>query len=179
MSLNTDISTAPRSLSAFLHPGTFWLVLALVAAAAFFVEGIEALLEAWQLPEYSHGPLIPILSGLLFLRQLKEYPERPGPIRDRWVGVAVVLAAVALGALGKLANISDIVAYALILWTGGLLLVSFGWQTGKHFWPPVLHLVYMLPLPGVLYYKMTTWLQFISSALGVRFLKLMAVPMFP
>jgi hypothetical protein len=34
------------------------------------------------LPEYSHGPLIPILSGLLFLRtfwQLKEYPPEPGP----------------------------------------------------------------------------------------------------
>ena len=47
-------------------------------------------------------------------------------------------------------------AYATILWVGGILLVSFGWDTGKHFWPPVLHLVYMLPLPGVLYYKTST-----------------------
>ncbi|MEY1556936.1 VPLPA-CTERM-specific exosortase XrtD [Yoonia sp. R2331] len=154
------------------------MIVVCAAAGVFFWDGIGALLEAWQLPEYSHGPLIPVLSGLLFLRQLKEFPERPGPIRDRWIGVTVILAAIAMGSLGKLSNINDIVAYALILWIGGLLLVSFGWKTGKHFWPPVLHLVYMLPLPGVIYYKTTTWLQFISSELGVWFLKLMSVPVF-
>ena len=79
----------------------------------------------------------------------------------------MILAAFALGTLGKLSNISDIVAYATILWVGGILLVSFGWKTGKHFWPPVLHLVYMLPLPGVLYFKLNTWLQLVSSELGV------------
>ena len=36
-------------------------------------------------------PLIPILSGLLFLRQLKEYPVDPGPKRNRWVGVTVIV----------------------------------------------------------------------------------------
>jgi exosortase D (VPLPA-CTERM-specific) len=83
-----------------------------------------------------------------------------------------------MGGLGRLAGINDIVAYATILWVGGILLVSFGWATGKHFWPPVLHLVYMLPLPGVLYYKMSAWLQLVSSELGVWFLKLASVPVF-
>ncbi len=162
----------------YLTWGMLWLIVAVIGALGLFYEGIWALLEAWRLPEYSHGPLIPILSGLLFLRQLKGVPERPGPSVGVWPGVLVVLASVALASIGKLANISDIVAYALILWVGGVLLISFGWQTGKHFWPPVLHLVYMLPLPGVLYYKLTTWLQFISSELGVWFLKLLAIPVF-
>ncbi len=178
MSSSSEISERSQWPSNLLHAGTMWLLVMLVAAGVFFWDGIGALLEAWQLPEYSHGPLIPVLSGLLFLRQLKEFPERPGPIRDRWIGVTVILAAVAMGTLGKLSSINDIVAYSLILWIGGLLLVSFGWQTGKHFWPPVVHLVYMLPLPGVIYYKTTTWLQFISSELGVWFLKLMSVPVF-
>ncbi len=156
----------------------FWLVLASAGAAVFFIDGLEALLTAWELPEYSHGPLIPILSALLFLRQLKEFPIEPGQKRDRWVGFCVLLLAVMIGTLGKLANISDIVAYAIIVWVGGLLLVSFGWKTGKHFWPPVLHLVYMLPLPGVIYYKLSTVLQFISSELGVWFLQLLSVPVF-
>lgn len=169
---------ASRSLSSWLTPGLFWLSVALLGAAVFFAEGLDALLEAWQLPEYSHGPLIPILSGLLFLRQLKEFPADPGPKSNRWVGVLVILAAICLGGLGRLAGINDIVAYATIIWVGGILLVSFGWSTGKHFWPPVLHLVYMLPLPGVLYYKMSAWLQLISSEMGVWFLKLLTVPVF-
>ena len=164
--------------NAWMTAGLFWLSMAVVGAAVFFADGLDALLTAWALPEYSHGPLIPILSALLFLRQLKEYPVDPGPKRNRWVGVTVVLAALVLATLGKLSGISDLVAYAIILWVGGLLLVSFGWSTGKHFWPPVLHLIYMLPLPGVIYFKLTTWLQLISSELGVWFLRLLAVPVF-
>jgi exosortase D (VPLPA-CTERM-specific) len=167
-----------HSWGSFSAWGMIWLVIATVAAGFFFIDGLDALLEAWSLPEYSHGPLIPILSGLLFLRQLKEYPPKPGPKRDRWVGVIAILAAFAIGTVGKLSNITDIVAYALILWIGGILLVNFGWRTGKHFWPPVLHLVYMLPLPGVLYFKLNTWLQLVSSELGVFFLQLANVPVF-
>ncbi len=171
-------TNSSRDWAAWATPGLFWLAVAFLGAGVFFYEGLDALLVAWQLPEYSHGPLIPILSGLLFLRQLKEVPVDTGPKRNRWVGILVILFAIALGGLGRLAGINDIVAYATILWIGGILLVSFGWATGKHFWPPVLHLVYMLPLPGVLYYKMSAWLQLISSELGVWFLKLLSVPVF-
>ena len=171
-------SVSDKGWTAWLTPGLFWFAVAVLGAGVFFAEGLDALLEAWQLPEYSHGPLIPVLSLLLFLRQLKEVPVDTGPKRNRWVGVLVILLAVTMGGLGRLAGINDIVAYATILWVGGILLVSFGWATGKHFWPPVLHLVYMLPLPGVLYYKMSAWLQLISSELGVWFLKLLSVPVF-
>ncbi|WP_299819447.1 VPLPA-CTERM-specific exosortase XrtD [uncultured Jannaschia sp.] len=178
MSVSSSASPTGFSLAGTSLSGLVWLAIALLGAGLFFWPGTVALLEAWQLPEYSHGPLIPILSGLLFLRQLKEYPADPGPKRDRWVGVAVVLLAVLMGSLGRLANIDDIVAYALILWVGGLLLISFGWQTGKNFWPGVVHLVYMLPLPGVIYYKMTTGLQFVSSELGVSMLRMIDVPVY-
>jgi len=161
-----------------MTPGLFWFLVAVLGAGAFFYEGIDALLAAWATPEYSHGPLIPVLSSLLFLRQLKSVPVDLGPKRDRWPGVAVIVFALAFGALGRLSNIDDIVAYATILWVGGILLVSFGWATGRHMWPPVLHLVYMLPLPGVLYYKLSTWLQFISSEFGVWMLQTMHVPVF-
>ena len=91
--LNSDVQP-PKFVEGFMSWGMFWLVIAIIAALVFFSDGINALLVAWQLPEYSHGPLIPILSGLLFLRQLKEFPETPGTIKDRIPGVFVVLMAV-------------------------------------------------------------------------------------
>jgi len=178
MTFVDQVRAAPRALTSLATWGMFWLAVAIVGAGLFFVEGIEKLLFEWQRPEYSHGPLIPVLSGLLFLRQLKEVPVNPGPVHDRWVGVTVVFLAITVGALGKLAGIDDIVAYALILWVGAILLISFGWKVGRQFWPPVLHLVYMLPLPDTFYYKMSTQLQLVSSELGVWFLKLMSVPVF-
>ena len=105
----------------FLHMAP--VSLPVLAAGLYFREGIAELLTAWQTPEYSHGPLIPLLSGLLFLRQLKEFPERPGPVADRWPGVALLALALLLALGGKLLQIGDIVAYALILWVGALLIV--------------------------------------------------------
>lgn len=174
----TFISPTNRTSSVFWHPGLFCLLIATIASAVFFWEGLEALLVAWQLPEYSHGPLIPVLSAFLFLRQLKEYPLNHGAVNDRLPGVFLLVFAVIFGLMGKLSKIDDIVAYALILWVGAILLISFGWKTGKHFWPPVLHLVYMLPLPGVFYYKLSAWLQVVSSELGVSLLQLINVPVF-
>lgn len=157
--------------------GLIWLLFATLAAGLFFYEGVDALIVAWSTPEYSHGPLIPVLSGLLFLRQLKEEPVVHEPV-NRLPGIALLLVALLLGALGKFSNISDVIAYATILWVGAVLLISFGWAQGKHFWPPVLHLVYMLPLPGVIYFKLSTFLQGVSSELGVFFLQMANVPVF-
>ena len=177
MASSSNLAKAPLGLGTFANWGLFWLAVAVAGAAAFFSYGIEALIVAWKLPEYSHGPLIPVLSGLLFLRQLKEVPVQE-TVRTRWPGVAVIALAIAVGLLGRLAHIADITAYAIIIWVWGILLTSFGLRTGLLFWPPVLHLVYMLPLPGVIYYKLSTTLQFISSELGVQFLQWLGVPVY-
>lgn len=166
------------ALTSYMHAGMLWLVIATIAALLFFQEGFNALLVAWQLPEYSHGPLIPLLSLLLFLRQLKDVPIDHGPVTDRGVGILVLILAAVLGLLGKLSQIDEIVAYAIILWVGAILLISWGWRQGRQFWPPVLHLIYMLPLPGVIYYKVSTYLQMVSSELGVWMLQLISVPVF-
>ena len=117
---STNLDTR-RTGASWLTPGLLWLVIAILGAGVFFADGLDALLTAWALPEYSHGPLIPILSGLLFLRQLKDYPVDPGPKRNRWIGVTVIVASLMLASLGKLSNISDLVAYATILWVVALL----------------------------------------------------------
>jgi exosortase D (VPLPA-CTERM-specific) len=178
MSMTSARPTSAAPLWGFATPGILWFLIAVIGAAFFFRDGLDALLEAWAQPEYSHGPLIPLLSGLLFLRQLKEIPINQELPRSRWAGLAVIALSLALASLGKLSNISDIVAYGIIVWVYGILLVSFGWRLGWLLWPPVLHLVYMLPLPGTIYYKFSAWLQLVSSELGVWFLRILNVPVF-
>jgi exosortase D (VPLPA-CTERM-specific) len=178
MTTLTDRNYLIKTAGGWLTWGLFWLAITVLAAGLFFSPGFDVLLDAWNRPEYSHGPLIPVLSAIMFLRELKEYPPQPGPKSDRWQGVIVVLISIAVALTGKLFHADSLVAYAMIIWVGGVLLISFGWQTGKHFWPPVLHLVFMLPLPGMLYYEVSTFLQLISSELGVWFLRLASVPVF-
>ena len=164
---------------AALNPAGFaWLILAVVSALPLFWFGLSGLATEWAKPEYSHGPIIPMLSFYMFLREMKFVPPPSGPVTDRWPGVAVIVFALALAAVGNLVRIDDIVFYSLIIWVGGLLLTGFGWRRGIIFWPSVLHLVFMLPLPQFIYWKLNITLQFISSEIGVWLVALAGVPVF-
>ena len=158
--------------------GFLWLGLAVLAAVPFFWPGLVHLWYAWQAPEYTHGPLIPIISGYLFLRQLKGVPPRPGEDVNRWPGAILLAVALLLGLAGNIIHIDGVVALVLILWVGGLILTSFGAPRGWQFWPPVLHLAFMLPLPYFIQWQTTIVLQEISSELGVALIRGMGVPVF-
>lgn len=175
MSFVRDTDTLQGAMS-FQGWGIFWLLLSIIGAAVYFQTGVIAFVEGWGTPEYSYGPLVPVLSAYMFLRQLRDMPADLGPVTDRGPGIAVLAFALLLGGVGRMVQISDFVAYAIILWVAGTVLVCFGWRVGKQFWPPVLHLVFMLPLPGVLYYGLSTYLQGVSSQLGVFFLQVLQVP---
>ena len=159
--------------------GIGWFVLLMLSAVPIYWLGFVSLGRAWITPEYSHGPLIPLISLYLFLRELRDKTHLPaGTPVNRWPGVAVIFAALVLGILGNLASIPDVVTYAFILWVAGVVLVCFGWAEGKRHQLPVLHLVFMLPLPQFLYWQMTIFLQGISSELGVWFIRMMDIPVY-
>ncbi|WP_170359781.1 MULTISPECIES: VPLPA-CTERM-specific exosortase XrtD [Ruegeria] len=172
------IEAARLSLPALNAAGLFWFVLLLFGSVPVLWIGIVSLGAAWSTPEYSHGPLIPIISLYLFLRELRNYPSATPAVHDRWPGIAVIAVALAIAILGNLARIPDIVTYAMIIWTGGVMLTVFGWQRGKYHQLPVIHLVFMLPLPQFVYWKLTVFLQWVSSELGVWFVQLAGVSVF-
>ena len=182
MSIAASSGKSPTSLlgGVALNPvGLFWLTVLIVTALPVYWIGFRLLGQAWATPEYSHGPLVPLISLYLFLREMRQTPPAPpGTPADRWPGILLILFALAVGIAGNLVQIADIVTYGLILWVGGVMLVGFGWVQGKRHFLPVVHLVFMLPLPQFIYWKLSIFLQGISSELGVWFVALMGVPVF-
>ncbi|WP_146592179.1 VPLPA-CTERM-specific exosortase XrtD [Puniceibacterium confluentis] len=177
-------ATSPRRLALpfqrSVNPLGIVLFAALIAVALpIFWLGFQSLGAAWLTPEYSHGPLIPLISLYLFLRELRQAPPHdPGARVNRWPGILVIAAGLVLGIFGNLVQIPDVVTYALIVWVGGVVLTGFGWQRGKTHQLPVLHLVFMLPLPQFVYWQLTIFLQLVSSELGVWFIELAGIPVF-
>lgn len=173
------ISPSPaRSLG--LNPsGLAWFLLLVLAPVPVFWIGFVSLGQAWMTPEYSQGPIIPLISLYLFLRELRHNPPAPpGTPVNRVPGVLVLLFALAFALFGNLVRIPDVVTYAFIIWVMGVVLVGFGWEKGRSHWAPVLHLIFMLPLPQFVFWNMTVTLQLISSNIGVWFVRLMGVPVF-
>ena len=154
-----------------------FILLVIVSLPVFWM-GFGSLTEAWSTPEYSHGPLIPVISAYLFLRELRSEPKLSGPQGPVWPGIALILFALVVSVVGNFVQVADVVCYAFILWVGGVVLAVFGWERGKLHWAPVLHLVFMLPLPQILYWKLTVFLQLVSSQIGVWFVSASGIPVF-
>jgi exosortase D (VPLPA-CTERM-specific) len=159
--------------------GLFWFVLLVVAGLPIYWLGLKSLGAAWITPEYSHGPLIPLISLYLYLRELCMHPPAPaGTPTNRLPGILLVAVSLIFGIMGNLVRIPDVVTYSFILWVGGVMLTAMGWHQGRLHWKPVLHLVFMLPLPQFVYWKLTIFLQLVSSELGVWFVQLAGIPVF-
>ncbi len=179
----TDVASASqdaklRHAPAFNLKGLASLALLIVGSIPIFWIAFVSLVEVWATPEYSHGPLILVISLYLFLRELRDVQHTDPARRNRWPGVLVVGFALLIAVIGNLAKVPDIVSYAFIIWVGGVVLIIFGWHQGRKHQLPVLHLIFMLPLPQFLYWKLTIFLQGISSEIGVWFIQLMGVSVF-
>ena len=154
-----------------------WIVLAIAGCVAFFWDGIASLLDAWSRPEYSHGPLIPLIAGFLLLRELKNRPPLADP-GSRVPGLAVTALGIFVGLLGNLTQIPYFITYGLIIVIAGLTLVVAGAKQGIRFWTVWVYLLFMLPLPTAMYWQLSGQLQFISSRLGVEFIQTMGIPVY-
>lgn len=154
------------------------LLAATLAALPLFWSGLVSLGAAWATPEYSHGPLIPLISLFLFLRERRDRPAVADASPARWPGLALGGFALLLALSGTRTSIPDIVTYAIILWTMAVVLIAMGWSRGRRHWASVFHLVFMLPLPQVLYWKVSTALQGLSAGIGVWLVGAAGVPVF-
>lgn len=158
--------------------GLVVFLLLVASSLPLFWLGLTSLADAWLTPEYSHGPLIPVISLYLYLREMRRSPPVTEKITDRGPGIFVILFALLIALLGNLAQVPDIVTYAMILWVSGIVLTVFGFSRGIRHQLPVFHLVLMLPLPQILYWKINLVLQSISSVIGVWFIQLFDIPVY-
>ena len=178
MTTTSDATATSYQTPAVNPVGLFAFVLLALGSVPLFWIGFVSLGEAWTTPEYSHGPLIPVISLYLFLRELRRSPQPAATVNDRWPGVVVIALSLVIAVAGNLARVSDIVTYAMILWVGGVVLVCFGWSRGIRHQLPVFHLILMLPLPQIIYWKANLLLQGISSVIGVWIVDLMGIPVY-
>lgn len=181
MSVSSIESNAPpTAVRSLTERGGVLVFLAMVLASGpIFWFGMTYLGQTWMTPEYSHGPLIPVISLYLFLRELRDKTPVAQPSRPiRWPGLAIIALGLLFGIAGNVTQIPDVTGYGIIIWTSGVVLTTFGWAEGRRHQLPVFHLVFMLPLPSVIYWKLSIYLQFVSSQVGVWIVSSLGIPVF-
>ena len=161
----------------------FLLIAALLAGLVLlFWEGFGGLFYNWERPEYSYGYFVAPIALYLFVKQLASRQQDTDGSVDTpiptgaWLGLAVVIGAIILGVVGDLAHMPSLNGYGIIMSVAGFVLVVMGTRRGWRYWPPVLFLVFMLPLPAFLYWRLSDALQLISSKIGVHLIAFFGVP---
>lgn len=156
-----------------------WAILAFALLAAFipFYSVLAGLFDVWNMqPEYSHGVLIPIISLFLIWRERDALTRTA--FRGSWVGLAVLLAGIAMWCVAQLSTIYVIGQYAFLLVLYGLVLSLVGPSVFRRLKMPLLILMFAIPLPAFFANSLSLRLQLLSSAIGVDVIRLFGISVF-
>lgn len=159
--------------------GLAWGVVALVTVTLSMAFAAEAagLFNAWQTQEeYSHGFLIPFIT-LFLIYQKKDQLEKM-EFTGSWAGVLLVVLGSLLHLAGRLAVVSTMGQYALVICITGFFLALMGWRAFRIIGVALFMLIFMVKLPAFLYNNLSSQLQLISSQIGVWLIRLFDISVF-
>jgi len=153
-----------------------WVSLALATAAIAFAfrASIADMVHTWTTrPEYSHGPLIPLVAAFLVWQQRERIARLEFP--GSWWSIALIGAGVLLHLVGQLATIYVLSLYGMLLAMLGVVLALTGATGLRALWAPLVMLALMIPLPHFLLNNLSAELQLLSSRIGVWVIRLFGV----
>jgi exosortase len=123
---------------------------------------------------YSHGFLLPIISGYLIWKKRHELATVEKSVNGS--GIVLIIAGMILFILGNAGSEYFTVRFSLVLTLFGLVLYHFGGNIIKRTWFEIVFLLFMIPIPYVLYFSATFPMQLLASKVSVSLLSLLGVP---
>lgn len=138
-------------------------------AALLYLDGILEMQKSWHRSEYSHGFLIPLISGYLIWRRRDSIASVKG--RPSYWGVAIILLSLVLLGFGEISATYLVVQVSLLLTIVGLSVSLIGFEGTKIIRAPLTYLIFMIPLPAFLQTLLSSELQLLSSELGVAMIR--------
>ena len=128
----------------------------------------------WSDPDYGHGFFVPLFSGYVLWR-----------LRERWMkseikpsnfGLLVMLGAIGLLFVGSLGAELFTSRFSLLVLLAGMILFLAGWKFLRAVSFPLAFLIFMIPLPAIIYNQITFPLQLLASRFATFWLELVHVP---
>ena len=131
-------------------------------------------LQWWSDPDYGHGFFVPLFSGYILWRQRERWKKIE--IKPSNFGLLVMLGAVGLLLVGSLGAELFTTRFSLLVLLAGMILFLGGWKFLGAVSFPLCFLIFMIPLPTIIYNQITFPLQLIASRFATFWLELVHVP---
>ena len=152
-----------------------WCVILAGLILMLYASVINSLvLQWWNDPDYSHGFFVPLVSGYILWHERQRWTKTE--IKPSNFGFVVMLGAIALLLLGSLGAELFISRFSLLVLLAGMILFLAGWKMLRSVSFPLGYLMWMIPIPVIIYNQITFPLQLIASRLATASLELVQVP---
>jgi exosortase len=182
MGKDTATSEAPLSASKALterwHPAfrAGLVVLVLLGLLTSLYAGIlrDLAWQWWDDPNYTHGFLVPLFSGILIWQRRQQLASLPA--NGSWIGLPVLLAGIGALLLGEVGAENFLMRSSLIIVLVGLVLFHLGRESFRVLAFPLLFLFFMVPLPATLFYAVAAPLQTLAARNAAWTLDTLGVP---
>ena len=149
----------------------------LLAVFLCYAEILYKLAKHWVVdPNYSHGFLIPVLSGYLLWK--KKETLILTPISPSTWGIPLLMFGLVLLILGKAGNIAFATRFSFLVVLIGSFWLLLGTDTMKAVFFPICYLIFMIPLPGIVYNDLTFRLRLFATILSTKVISLTGIPVF-
>jgi exosortase len=172
--LQTAALSTPPKISQGYHFAWGYLVIGVLLAALYYRVLGKLVIDWWQIPDFSHGFLVPIFVGyLVWANRRTLLATRIAPT---WSGIVVVvfgLMVLLLGIYGAELFLSRV---SLVIVLAGLVLCFGGYELLRALLFPILVLLLAIPIPAIVFNEITLPLQMLTSKLASALLPLFGVP---
>jgi exosortase len=118
----------------------------------------------WGDPNYGHGFFVPVFAGFVLWSERSR--SRAQRFRPDNFGLAIIVFAIGLRILGMLGAELFMARLSLVILISGIVLFFAGRQVLRSIAFPIGYLLFMIPLPAIVYYQLTLPLQLWASGLG-------------
>ncbi len=143
----------------------FYVGIVALGLLALYFPVFQDLVADWNSNDnYSHGFFIPFIS-VFMVWELRDKLSRINP-EPSYLGLLVVLLGLAQLVLGYLGSEFFLKRTSLILVLSGIVIFLFGFHYFRVLTVPILYLLFMIPLPAIIWNKIAFPLQLFSSALA-------------
>jgi exosortase len=152
-----------------------WCAILASLTLALYAPTIGSLVRQWWTDgDYSHGFFVPLFSGYILWHERQRWAKTR--IKPTNFGLLVMVGAVGLLLLGSLGAELFTARFSLLILLAGMIIFISGWAMLRAVSFPLGYLIWMIPIPVIIYNQITFPLQIIASRVAAAGLELVGVP---
>lgn len=163
------------TLSESLHSYRYELMLAILLVAGLYGAIVAEMAAEWYRDDnYSHGFLVPLIAGYFLRERWKDLKAADATPSN--TGLAVIACALLQLIIASIGNEHFAARSSLVVLIAGMVLYLFGTEVFRMTRLPIFFLLFMVPLPYIVYNALAFPLKMFVSWFSVGILKTIGLP---